>query len=226
MKKFWKPSRGKQTALNLILAALVFTLIWGLSGYPLPAKEKEFRRMERENLLPRSELIFLDDGREKDLVPEDENLVLTLYQPTFIGIAGEKVTAAAFDGNGGMVDWYPLEEGPTPVPFGYAHAVLYKPGFAEFLYPLMFIQVSQEAAQGELSLNLTYRETDYSWSGQGWNLGDGVWIFPIKTPDTGYTDYWWQGARYTLTLYRADGSLLLEQRGRLAVMRGGEGYAS
>ncbi len=54
-------SRGASTVRNLVLAGLVFVLLWGLRGCPLPTKEMEFRRMERTYLLPRSELIFLDD---------------------------------------------------------------------------------------------------------------------------------------------------------------------
>lgn len=43
---------------NLLLAALAAFLIWSMNGYPLPTQEMEFRRLERQCLAERSEILF------------------------------------------------------------------------------------------------------------------------------------------------------------------------
>lgn len=224
MKQWWKRlgrkldgiSRQKKTAVNLTLCAVLLLLIWTRFGCPLPSLEMEFRRVERINLLPRSEIIFSDEGRGRSYTREGEDRSVSMHQPSFLGIAGERVTVAAHDIAGRWTaDTYPLEEGPTPAPFRYAHAVLFRPGVVEFVFPMMFVNVPEETARGEFSLALSYREEGYGWSGQGWDTGNGTWLFPVETPSTGYGDYWWAGGSYTLKLYRADGSLLLEKSGTL-----------
>lgn len=209
-------SRQKKTAVNLTLCAVLLLLIWTRFGCPLPSLEMEFRRVERINLLPRSEIIFSDEGRGRSYTREGEDRSVNMHQPTFLGIAGGRVTAAVYDiTDRWTAETYPLEEGPTPAPFRYAHAVLFRPGVVEFVFPMMFVNVPEGAARGEFSLTLPDRETNYSRSGQGWDTGNGTWLFPMETPSTGYSDRWWAGGSYTLTLYRADGSLLLEKIGTL-----------
>ena len=69
--------------------------------------------------------------------------------------------------------------------------------------------------KSELAFRQLYQETSHQWSGQGWNTGNGTWLFPVQTPLTAYGEYWWRGGGYTLALYRADGALLLEKSGTL-----------
>lgn len=224
MKKWWNRlerklpgiSRQKEILCCLTLSAVLLLLIWFRFGCPLPTAELEFRRMERTHLLTRSEIVFADEGKGKSYDKEGEDRSVSMHQPSFLGIAGGRVTAAAYDLTGRWTaNTYPLEEGPTPAPFRYAHAVLFRPGIVEFVFPMMFVNVPEEAVRGELSLALSYREEDYSWSGQGWDTENGTWLFPVETPSTGYGDCWWAGGSYTLKLYRADGSLLLEKSGTL-----------
>ena len=47
-------SRGKKLALNLGIIVLAGLWLWGMAGYPLPTAEMEFRRLERQKLLPAS----------------------------------------------------------------------------------------------------------------------------------------------------------------------------
>lgn len=222
MRKWWSKlkrrlksvSRRDQTVFYLMWSVFLLFGIWLRMGYPLPTMELEFRRMERQNLLPRSEIIFADTkGIDYS---GGENFSVSLWQPTFLGIAGDRVTAAVYVHR---EQWsaasYPLEEGPTPIPFGSALAILFQPGEMGFRYPLMFVNVPAEAARGEMSLELTYFGADYYWFGRGVDTGNGIWLFPLETPSPSYSDRWWAGGSYTLTLYRTDGSLLLEKSGTL-----------
>lgn len=208
-------SRGQRTARNFLLCVPILTLLWRLWGCPLPTAELEFRRMERTHLLPRSEIVFACTGRETPYARPGEDQDISMLSPAFLGIAGGKVTAATYELSRWMVDRYPLEEGPTPAFFGYASAYVNCPGGGEFVFPLMFVNVPREAVRGEVRLKLSYRENDYGWSGPGWDTGNGTWLFPARAPSTGYGDHWWAGGGYTLTLYREDGSLLLEKSGML-----------
>lgn len=83
MKRHWKLSRGQQTVQNLLLAALLLTLRWGLAGYPLPTAEMEFRRLERTHLLPASEIQgeFQTPEQKKIIIGTQEDLVV-LYDGT------------------------------------------------------------------------------------------------------------------------------------------------
>lgn len=56
MKLHWKLTRGQRTLRNLVLGALLLTLIWGLAGYPLPG-ELEIRRLEREYLMGSTQVV-------------------------------------------------------------------------------------------------------------------------------------------------------------------------
>ena len=49
----------------------------------------------------------------------------------------------------------------------------------------------------------------------GYDLGDGIWLFPMDTPEESFPRDWYTGASYTLRLYGGDGALLLEREGVL-----------
>lgn len=49
-------SRGWRTVRNLAAVLICLCVLWARAGYPLPTAELEFRRLERQNLLPPSEL--------------------------------------------------------------------------------------------------------------------------------------------------------------------------
>lgn len=76
MKQRWRLTRGQRTVRNLVLGALLFTLIWGLADYPLPTGELELRRLEREYLAGGTEVVLVH--RTKDgvaLLTEGESWI-------------------------------------------------------------------------------------------------------------------------------------------------------
>lgn len=51
-------SRGQKTARNLLLSGLFVLWFWGVTGYPLPTVEMEFRRAERQHMMPNGAIIL------------------------------------------------------------------------------------------------------------------------------------------------------------------------
>ena len=95
-----RPRRGVRILRNFLIGLLLIPVIWALLDYPLP-REMQFRRMERTNLMPESEIVFQD---------EDGNVV---------GVLDDTVLCGSIRG-ADHGDWeyrrYEIGEDPTPVP--------------------------------------------------------------------------------------------------------------
>lgn len=65
--------------------------LWGLAGCPLPTVEMEFRRLERQYLLPRSEVAyqigFWSFGGGGDIKSRD-GTYLSVFEPLVVGVTG------------------------------------------------------------------------------------------------------------------------------------------
>ena len=79
VRRIWnrlpKLPRGLRILCNFLLGVLLVPVIWAMLDYPLP-QEMQFRRMERSNLMPESEIIFQD---------EDGNVVGVLNDTVLCG---------------------------------------------------------------------------------------------------------------------------------------------
>lgn len=96
MKKKWRElwfsrprlGRGGRTVRNLLLTAALALMIWGQYGCPLPTAEMEFRRLERQYLLPRSEIVyqtgFWNIGDVEEIKSRD-GTYLSVFQPFVAG---------------------------------------------------------------------------------------------------------------------------------------------
>ncbi len=213
-------SRQKKTAVYLALCALLLLLIWTQFGCPLPTAELEFRRYERTHLLPRSELIFRSGRGE---VTAADGTQLHFSKGNFAGLCENLVTVANVDDFSYIrCRTYPLEEGPTLVPLaaeahgGWSEEVPSEDPYRKYdlvhhhFSSALLVNVPQETARAEITV---VREED-CLTGGGWDLGNGVWLLGVGET---YTVFDQPGStyRYTLCLYRADGSLLLEKSGQL-----------
>ena len=213
-------SRQKKTAVYLALCALLLLLIWTQFGCPLPTAELEFRRYERTHLLPRSELIFRSGRGE---VTAADGTQLHFSKGNFAGLCENLVTVANVDDFSYIrCRTYPLEEGPTLVPLaaeahgGWSEEVPSEDPYRKYdlvhhhFSSVLLVNVPQETARAEITV---VREED-CLTGGGWDLGNGVWLLGVGET---YTVFDQPGStyRYTLCLYRADGSLLLEKSGQL-----------
>ena len=222
MRKWWNKlkrrlesvSRRDQTVFYLIWSVFLLFGIWLRMGYPLPRLELEFRRMERQNLLPRSEIVFNSEKdcplRWRDL-PE---LDFGYYDDVMVG-AGDGY-ACIYGPEYNIVRTYHLAEGAVPVPmYDITAHWMPLPGFIESGTPLLFLQVPEEADRTMVEIEAEDHEgKELRYQGEGWRLAPGRWLF-AAAPGDSFSGGWYAGGSYTLTLYRADGSLLLEKGGTL-----------
>lgn len=105
-KKKKKLSRGWRIVRNLTVVLICLYALWARAGYPLPTAELEYRRLERQYMLPPSEIqgVFQDEGM-KGLV---------------IGTRGDQVIVR--DTVGPVLSFWPRQEtGPTLVPRRFTH---------------------------------------------------------------------------------------------------------
>lgn len=94
-------SRGWRIVRNLAVVLVCLYALWVRAGYPLPTAELEFRRLERENLLGRSEI--------QGILKGDYN------RRTVFGTQGDQVLVSHYDTR--ALGFWPREEsGPTLVP--------------------------------------------------------------------------------------------------------------
>lgn len=231
-------SYRKKIVGNLVLCAVLLLLIWTRFGCPLPTAELEFRRMERTHLLPRSEIVFSNGKKSRDglQVSREDGSVFTLDGTELylrgrwmVGVQGDWAEVACLSENGRYIRSFPLEPGPALVPFpergeyldhvGYwvTHGPGETPeGDPAYVYnyhnfaPFLLLN----APEGMSSVEITVRPEGEEYSGSGWQLTDSVWLLGVELErrlgegPVGET-------AYTLRLYRADGSLLLEKNGML-----------
>ncbi len=221
MKKGWRKLEsiwerlgwGKMLVINLALCAFLMVLIWSRFGYPLPTAEMEFRRMERTHLLPRSEIVF-NSGKDGPLRWRD--LPELDFGRDDIVIGARDGYACVYKPEYNIVKTYHLAEGTTPVPMYHVTARwMPSPGTIRAGIPLMFLQTPEEAEQAMVEINAKDSGgKDLRYRGEGWRLAPGQWIF-AAAPGDSFSGDWYAGGSYTLTLCRADGSLLLEKNGTL-----------
>lgn len=133
-----KPSRAVRVLRNVLIGLLLIPVIWAMMDYPLP-REMQFRRMERANLMPESEIVYQD---------EEGNVV---------GVRGNTVVCGSIRGaNPG--DWeyrrYEIGEEPTPIPLVAPHMNYYVRNGAH--NRILIFNPPEQADRVELEI-----ETDY-----------------------------------------------------------------
>ena len=213
-------SRGKKLALNLAIMILAGGWLWGLAGCPLPTVEMEFRRLERQYLLSRSEVAyrsrFWSAGGVGEIQSRD-GTYLSVFEPFAVGMTEDRAYSVTLRQAGWhTVTVAPLGEKPAPVPVESVIARVPEPGRVWMSgCNLLFLQVPREMARAELDVDVTlFNDEQFSRRAQeGLCLEDGVWLFSLESPEGGHSGDWYEGAAYTLRLYREDGGLLLEQSG-------------
>jgi len=209
-----RPRRGRRLAGNLGLCALLLAWFWGMAGYPLPTAELEFRRLERTHLMPRSELV-LALPKPKTRFETADGTGLELLNPVMVGL-GTDWAAVGYplraEGRWDTLKVFPLEDGPSLAPLWNSRLSTAGQINLTFCMPLLVVRVPEEAAEGRLVLDTVYLERKIHRESPLWKLEEGLWLAAVDHPkDTAYSSDWSAGAACTLTLYRADGSLLLER---------------
>ena len=237
MRRVGSPSRpgvrrGRRVVRNLLAASLLLGILggflWGQEGYPLPTPELGLRRLERQNLLPPSEIVWT--AREGECLNPQGEPEMWMDQAAAVGVRdGLALVGRA---RGGWTVWgtalsvFPLEEGPSPVPIPGNTLSWVKvewDGGSPYGVPwsgraLLFLQMPEEAVRGTLEIG---RKPPEESEGRCdplecrlEPLEKGIWLAALETEEgtvVGTDQY--LGAPYTLRLYGTAGDLLLEQTG-------------
>lgn len=210
--KWMKLSRAGKIIRNLLLILLLWVGIWLNAGAPYPTAEMELRRMERQNLIPASEVVFREESLDRQ-------------SAQMIEVGEDFVVSAAFIRTGSYssdsIAVLPREEEPMLVWLRHTTQGESVSGEQRAGLTLTVIQTPEDAAWAELDvaaknktagkpadirLERTHRE-------------DGLfffWFDPALKDAYGEsigTD--WSRGVYVLRLYREDGSLIGEYAGYL-----------
>lgn len=179
-----------------------------------------FRQLEGQYLLPRSEIVYQSgfwNTGDIGSVESRDGTYLSVFDPFVVGVAQNRVYSVTLDRPGRQVlGVFPLGEGPAPVPINGVIAWVPEPGRTRMSgCNLLFLQIPGETARAELDVDtaLPGGERFLRRAQEGFCLEDGVWLFPLESPEGGWSGDWYEGAAYTLRLYREDGALLLGQSG-------------
>ena len=107
-------------------------MVWGQYSCPLPTVEMEFRRLERQYLLPRSEVAyqsgFWSSGGGGDIKSRD-GTYLSVFEPLIVGVTEDRGYSVTLRRPGGHdMTVISLGEGPAPVPVNGTVARVPEPG--------------------------------------------------------------------------------------------------
>ena len=208
MKK-WKLSRGGQIVLNLLLTFGVCVGVWINTGAHYPTAMMELRRMERQNLLPPSQIIYWQErstGIGADMVGVGESWVISAGYHRYQNSWTRTMTI------------YPRTEGPMLVTMPDAVPVMTAPGQTQWCNALTVIQTPEGAARAVLDVD--WGDWRGSVEGLEGELRDnGVfffWFDPDRLDENGNpigTNWSLSRGAYTLRLYGQDDEMISEHTG-------------
>ena len=209
--KGWKLSRTGKIILNLLLVLLLWTGMWLNVGAPYPTAKMELRRLERENLLPPSEIVFWEENSRQ--------------AAQMVGVGEDFVVSAAFarrgSGTSNGIAVLPRREEPMLVWLRSAVEGKAASGDSAWGLTLVLIQTPEEAVRAELDVKVKNKT-----AGEPFNMyleetrqEDGVFCFWFDpTTKDAYGEPLgtsWSRGSYILRLYKEDGSLIGEYTGYL-----------
>ena len=184
-------SLGWKIARNFLAVLLLCLPIWYALSCPLPTEELSFRRLERQKLLGRSEIVLH--------IPTQRSHHL------FVGVGDRHVIAADVrKDRAAYFDYWSLEswEGVK---------LLSMPGFYDcYCNDSCRGVVALEMPEGAQRAELTVETFGTVYRGDGECLENGVWLFHMKNGQN--APY---GCPYQLTVYGAGEQVLLKQEGEL-----------
>lgn len=149
--KLWRSrprlGRGWRTVRNLAVVLACLYALWARADYPLPTAKMEFRRLERQNLLPPSEIQGVFQG---------------IYQNrmTVYGVLEDQVVMGHHRAGSGYLEYWPREEtGPTLFP-----AAEHFPSPDELLIAAADVPAGTASARLDMSLDCWFTQQGASTS--------------------------------------------------------------
>ena len=138
---------GWRTVRNLVVVLVCLYGLWAWADYPLPTAKMEFRRLERQNLLPPSEIQGVFQG---------------IYQNrmTVYGVLEDQVVMGHHRAGFGYLEYWPREEtGPALFP-----AAEHFPSSDELLIAAADVPAGTASARLDMSLDCWFTQQGASTS--------------------------------------------------------------
>ena len=157
----------RRVARNLALALLPLAALWYVKGYPLPTQEMEFRRLERQRLAGRSEIIFRCESQGEAMLG-DPNMLLGVTD-TAVHTSSDSHTLRVWprDADGPTLVTLPSELKLRPV----------------FTVGLAAVDPPEGAASARLTITLSVNDWEEDYTVEGERQG-AVWLFTLPARHT------------------------------------------
>lgn len=213
--------RGGKIVRNLVLAAGLALVIWAQYGCPLPTLEMEFRRAERENLLPPSEIVLSTGRITVAHSHEPYDPVPKVTQEQILGLGDDYAVAfwqnSSLRGASELVCWsFEEQEGQVKlVPLRHAVSDTRDENWPEreSCVAVAALELPEGTARGEM----TVEAEEGLYQEESEVLERNLCLFAFQSRLSSYSYDWVQGLPYTLRCYDEAGKLLLEQTGTVPV---------
>lgn len=213
--------RGGKIVRNLVLVAGLALVIWAQYGCPLPTLEMEFRRAERANLLPPSEIVLSTGRITVAHSHEPYDPVPKVTQEQILGLGDDYAVAfwqnSSLRGANELVCWsFEEQEGQVKlVPLRHAVSDTRDENWPEreSCVAVSALELPEGTARGEM----TVEAQEGLYQEESEVLEHDLCLFAFQSRLSSYSYDWVQGLPYTLRCYDEAGELLLEQTGTVPV---------
>ena len=157
----------RRVARNLALALLPLAALWYVKGYPLPTQEMEFRRLERQRLAGRSEIIFRCESQGEAMLG-DPNMLLGVTD-TAVHTSSDSHTLRVWprDADGPTLVTLPSELKLRPV----------------FTVGLAAVDPPEGTFSARLTITLGVNDWEEDYTVEGERQG-AVWLFTLPARHT------------------------------------------
>ena len=152
---------------NLLLAALAAFLIWSMNGYPLPTQEMEFRRLERQRLAGRSEIIFRCESQGEAMLGRPDMLLGVTDTAVHTSSDSHTLRVWPRDADGPTLVVLPSELELQPV----------------FTVGLAAVDPPEGTAAARLTITLSVNDWAEDYTVEGERQG-AVWLFTLAQRQT------------------------------------------
>ena len=157
----------RRAARNLALALLPLAALWYLKGYPLPTQEMEFRRLERQRLAERSEIIFRCESRGEALLGDPDMLLGVTDTAVHTSSDSHTLRVWPRDTDGPTLVTLPSELDLHPV----------------FTVGLAAVDAPEGTAAARLTITLSVNDWEEDYTVEGERQG-AVWLFTLPARHT------------------------------------------
>ena len=156
-----------RAARNLLLALLLLAALWYVEGCPLPTQEMEFRRMERQRLAGRSEIIFRCESQGEAMLGRPDMLLGVTDTAVHTSSDSHTLRVWPRDADGPTLVVLPSELELQPV----------------FTVGLAAVDPPEGTAAARLTITLSVNDWAEDYTVEGERQG-AVWLFTLAQRQT------------------------------------------